>query len=74
MDDRKHSISPDALDAPLGCEAAPIMVDVRRDADFAGAGTLVADAFSTDGAQHDPKKDVADDCRRDGGSRCSGAG
>jgi hypothetical protein len=37
MDDRKHSISPDALYARLGSEAAPIIVDVRRDADFAGA-------------------------------------
>jgi rhodanese-related sulfurtransferase len=45
MDDRKHSISPDALYARLGSETAPIIVDVRRDADFAGADTLVADAF-----------------------------
>ena len=45
MDDRKHSISPDALYARLGSEAAPIIVDVRRDADFAGANTPVADAF-----------------------------
>ena len=45
MDDRKHSISPDDLYARLGSEAAPIIVDVRRDADFAGADTLVADAF-----------------------------
>src|SRR5258708_7795249 len=45
MDDRKHSISPNALYARLGSESAPIIVDVRRDADFAGADTLVADAF-----------------------------
>ena len=45
MDDRRYSISPDALYARLGSEAAPIIVDVRRDADFAGAETLVADAF-----------------------------
>jgi hypothetical protein len=45
MDDRKHSISPDALYARLGSETAPIIVDVRRDADFASADTLVADAF-----------------------------
>jgi rhodanese-related sulfurtransferase len=45
MDDRKHSISPDMLYARLGSEAAPIIVDVRRDADFASAETLVADAF-----------------------------
>ena len=45
MDDRKHSISPDALYARLGSESAPIIVDVRREADFAGADTLVADAF-----------------------------
>jgi hypothetical protein len=53
MDDRKHSISPDALYARLGSEAAPIIVDVRRDADFADAGTLLADAFhrSPDGIE-----------------------
>ena len=45
MDDRKHSISPDTLYARLGSDAAPIIVDVRRDADFAGAETLLADAF-----------------------------
>jgi hypothetical protein len=32
MDDRRHSISPNALYALLGSEAAPIIVDVRRDA------------------------------------------
>jgi hypothetical protein len=42
MDDRKHSISPDALYARLGSDAAPIIVDVRREADFASAETLVA--------------------------------
>jgi len=45
MDDRKHSISPDALYTRNGSEAAPIIADVRRDADFAGADTLIADAF-----------------------------
>jgi rhodanese-related sulfurtransferase len=45
MDDRKHSISPHDLYARLGSEAAPIIVDVRREADFAAAATLVADAF-----------------------------
>src|SRR5258707_11766668 len=45
MDDRKHSISPNDLYSRLGSEAVPIIVDVRRDADFAGADTLVADAF-----------------------------
>jgi superoxide dismutase len=44
MDDRKHSISPHDLCTRLGSESAPIIVDVRRDADFAGAETLVADA------------------------------
>lgn len=44
MDDRKHSISPDALYARLGSDTAPIIVDMRRDADFAAA-TLAADAF-----------------------------
>ena len=41
----RNSISPNALYARLGSESAPIIVDVRRDADFAGADTLVADAF-----------------------------
>ena len=43
--DHRNSISPDALYARLGSEVAPITVDVRRDADFAGAETLVAGAF-----------------------------
>ena len=53
MDDRKYSISSDALYARLGSEAAPIIVDVRRDADCADASTLVADAFqcSPDGVE-----------------------
>src|SRR5258708_32943102 len=45
MNDRKYSISPDILYARLGSDAAPIIVDVRRHADFASAETLVADAF-----------------------------
>jgi rhodanese-related sulfurtransferase len=45
MDNGKRSISPHDLYARLGSEAAPIIVDVRRDADFATADTLVADAF-----------------------------
>lgn len=35
MDDRKHSISLDALHARLCSEAGPILVDVRCDTDFA---------------------------------------
>jgi rhodanese-related sulfurtransferase len=45
MDQNKHSISSPDLYARLGSEAAPIIVDVRREADFASATTLVADAF-----------------------------
>jgi rhodanese-related sulfurtransferase len=45
MDDRNRSISPQDLYARLGSDAAPIIVDVRRDVDFATAATLVADAF-----------------------------
>ncbi len=45
MDQSKHSISPNDLYAQLGTDAAPIIVDVRRETDFAGADTLVADAF-----------------------------
>jgi hypothetical protein len=37
MDDREHSMSPHDPYAQLGSEAAPILVDVRRDADFARA-------------------------------------
>jgi hypothetical protein len=44
MDDRKYSISPDTQCARLGSESMPI-IDVRRDIDIAGDGTLVADAF-----------------------------
>jgi rhodanese-related sulfurtransferase len=45
MNDRRNSISPHALYAQLGSEAAPIIVDVRRDADFVGADAIVAGAF-----------------------------
>jgi len=45
MDQNKHSISPHDLYARLGSDAAPIVVDVRREADFVSAATLVADAF-----------------------------
>jgi superoxide dismutase len=41
MERSKNSISPDAR---LGSEAAPIIVDVRRDADFSGADTLAGGA------------------------------
>jgi hypothetical protein len=40
MDRTTNSISPDDLYARIGFESAPIIVDVRRDAD-----TLVTDAF-----------------------------
>ena len=43
--DQKNSISPRHLYARIGSEAAPIIVDVRRDADFATAATLTAGAF-----------------------------
>jgi hypothetical protein len=48
MDDGSQSISPDLPYvrlpyARLGSKAAPIIVDVRRDADFVSAGTRVAD-------------------------------
>src|SRR5258708_6647525 len=45
MDRTNHSISPQDLYARLGSEAAPIIVDVRRDTDFAGADKLVAAAI-----------------------------
>ena len=43
--DQRNSISPEHLYARLGSEAAPVIVDVRHDADFAGAATLLAGAF-----------------------------
>jgi rhodanese-related sulfurtransferase len=45
MDDRKHSISPHDLYARLGSEAGPIVIDVRRAADFANADRLIVPAF-----------------------------
>jgi len=45
MDQRNNSISPKDLYARLGSGTAPVVVDVRRDADFASAETLVAGAF-----------------------------
>ena len=45
MDQRNSSISPKDLYARLGSGTAPVVVDVRRDADFASAETLVAGAF-----------------------------
>lgn len=41
MDDRQFSISPNALCARLGSEAAPIIADLRCDSDFAGAERLL---------------------------------
>jgi hypothetical protein len=38
VDQRSNSISPDTLYARLGSEAALIIVDVRRYADFGGVG------------------------------------
>ena len=45
MDGALPSMSPPDLANIIGTAAAPIIVDVRRDADFAGADTLLADAF-----------------------------
>jgi rhodanese-related sulfurtransferase len=45
MDHGNNSISPQELYVRLGSEGAPIIIDVRRDADFAGAHVLVAGAF-----------------------------
>jgi rhodanese-related sulfurtransferase len=45
MDQSKHSISPHDLYARLGSDATPIVVDVRREADFADADRLVVPAF-----------------------------
>jgi rhodanese-related sulfurtransferase len=54
MDQSKQSISPYDLYARLGSDAAPIVVDVRRDDDFADADRLVAPAFhrSPDEVEH----------------------
>ena len=45
MDRSASSISPDELYAGLGAAAAPILVDVRRQAAFAAAPTIIASAF-----------------------------
>src|ERR1700731_5429190 len=45
MDRDNHSISPRDLYERLGSEAAPIVVDIRRDTDFLGAERVVAPAF-----------------------------
>jgi rhodanese-related sulfurtransferase len=45
MDGNKLSISPHDLYAQLGSDTAPIVVDVRRDVDFAGLDRLVSSAF-----------------------------
>ena len=64
MDDRQNSISPHDLGARPGSETAPIIADARRDADFASARTLVADALHR-------SPDVVEQCRTDlpGGRR-----
>lgn len=45
MDGNKLSISPHDLYASLGSDAAPIIVDVRRDSDFINSGRLLGPAF-----------------------------
>lgn len=45
MDGRKLSISPHDVYARIGTDAAPIIVDVRRDADLADSDRLVVPAF-----------------------------
>lgn len=48
MDHRRNSNSPNALYASytsLGSGSAPIIIDVRRDANSSGADALMADAF-----------------------------
>jgi len=52
MDRTKFSISPHDLYTLLGTDSAPIVVDVRHDADFAHSDRLVAPAF------HRPSEDV----------------
>ena len=44
MDGKPLSISPNDLHSFLGTEAAPIVIDVRRSADFANAETLIVSA------------------------------
>ncbi len=45
MNGNQPSISPRDLHARLGTASAPLVIDVRRPADFAGADRLVASAF-----------------------------
>ena len=71
MERSKNSISPDALYARLGSEAAPIIVDVRRDADFAGADRLGPAGTGTKGT---PPKNPKPARRADtsGSPQCGG--
>ena len=52
MDGRRPSISPHNLYSRLGTEAAPVVIDVRRPADFAMAEVLILDA------SHHPSDEV----------------
>jgi hypothetical protein len=45
VDRNNHSISSHDLCERLGAEATPIVIDVRRDADFSDAERLLAPAF-----------------------------
>jgi hypothetical protein len=50
MDNRKQSISPHDFYNRFGFGAAPIVIDVRRDADFAGDNTRMVDTRASFGA------------------------
>ena len=45
MDGQQPSIAPQDLYARLGTAASPIVIDVRRPADFATADSLITSAF-----------------------------
>ena len=50
MDQSSPSIPPEDMYARLDSQAAPIIVDVRRDADFSGAEKLDAPAVTATAA------------------------
>jgi hypothetical protein len=50
MDNRRQSISPHDFYNRFGFGAAPIVIDVRRDADFAGDNTRMVDTRASFGA------------------------
>lgn len=64
MDENDISMSPHDLYASLGSDAAPIVVDVRRDVDFASADRLASPAFHRSPNDVEQWRDELPDGRR----------